>query len=110
MKPGNDLYILNEHGVPVREPDMYKWAEWYGKPDRLIHQEWVEESRISTVFLGIDHNWSGEGPPILWETMVFNGKLNGQMDRCSGTREQAEAMHAEMVARVFDAEHESQNH
>lgn len=27
--------------------------------------------RVSTVFLVLDHNYSGEGEPILFETMVF---------------------------------------
>lgn len=26
--------------------------------------------RISTVWLGLDHNW-GDGPPLIFETMVF---------------------------------------
>lgn len=108
MKPHHDLYVLDEQGEPVLETDLMKWAEWFGTPARILAQEWVAESQISTVFLGIDHNW-GDGPPILWETMVFNGRLNGEQDRCSGSREQAMAMHAEMVARVKMTEHESRN-
>ena len=30
-----------------------------------------DEITVSTVHLLIDHNWSGEGPPVLWETMCF---------------------------------------
>lgn len=26
---------------------------------------------VSTVWLGIDHNFSGRGEPLVWETMVF---------------------------------------
>ena len=33
-----------------------------------------EEIRVSTVFLGLDHNHSQEGPPILFETMIFGGE------------------------------------
>jgi len=29
---------------------------------------------ISTVWLGIDHNFSGNGPPIIFETMVFDSE------------------------------------
>jgi hypothetical protein len=36
---------------------------------------------VSTVFLGLDHDLSGNGPPILWETMVFGGPLDGHTDR-----------------------------
>ncbi len=32
-----------------------------------------------------------------WETLVFNGPWADQMDRCSGTRADAWAMHARMV-------------
>lgn len=28
---------------------------------------------VSTVWLGLDHRHFGEGPPIIFETMVFNG-------------------------------------
>lgn len=30
--------------------------------------------RISTVWLGLDHNFSGKGPPLIFETMVFKGQ------------------------------------
>jgi hypothetical protein len=59
----------------------------------------VGVSKVSTVFLCLDHQFAG-GPPILWETMVFGGALDQEQDRCSGTREQAEAMHQRMVERV----------
>ena len=26
---------------------------------------------ISTVFLGLDHNFSDQGPPIIWETLIL---------------------------------------
>ncbi len=55
--------------------------------------------KVSTVFLGLDHNF-GDGPPILWETLVFGGPMNGQQTRCAGSREQAEAMHEKMVQLV----------
>lgn len=67
--------------------------------DRHVGNETIGPARISTVFLGIDYSW-GKGPPVLWETMVFGGKLDREMNRCSGSWEQAEAMHADMVERV----------
>lgn len=59
----------------------------------------VGDSKISTVFLGLDHSF-GSSSPVLWETMVFGGELDQEQDRCSGSREQAEAMHARMVEKV----------
>jgi hypothetical protein len=92
-------YILDSNGCPVLEPDVMKWAHWFEKANRTVAMDTVGGSIVSTVFLGIDHGFDG-GPPILWETMVFSGKLDHEQDRCSGSREQAEAMHARMVKRV----------
>lgn len=36
--------------------------------------------RVSTVFLALNHQFVN-GPPILWETMVFGGPTDGDMDR-----------------------------
>lgn len=55
--------------------------------------------RVSTVFLGLDHNFRAAGPPILWETLVFGGVLDGEMRRYA-SREAALLGHQEMCARV----------
>lgn len=98
----NTNYILNKHGKPVPEPDLEKWAHWFGNnEDRIVKQEHIGKIMVSTVFLGLDHNFIREGPPILWETMVFGGPHDQVwMDRCSGSKEQAESMHQKMVRRV----------
>jgi len=97
-------YILKD-GKVVIEPDPITWAMWFEKAeDRVVKQEFIGDSKVSTVFLGLDHNFEPDGPPILWETMVFDGKLDREMDRCAGNREQAEAMHARMAQRVRAAE------
>lgn len=92
-------YILKD-GKPVMEPDIMKWAKWFETRDRIVEQTKIGSVKISTVFLGLDHNYSDSGPPVLWETMVFGGKLDSVMNRCSGSKEQAETMHQEMVRRV----------
>lgn len=96
-----DKYTLSDRGEPVPEPDIEKWAAWFecSGASRIVSKDKVGKSEVSTVFLGFDHNWRG-GPPVLWETMVFGGVMNGEQARCAGGREQAEAMHAEMLARV----------
>jgi hypothetical protein len=99
-------YRLDEKGNPIAEPDLIKWAQWFEKSERSVAQEQIGESGISTVFLGLDHSFSECGSPILWETMVFGGKLDQEQDRCGGSREQAEAMHARMVERVRKANHD----
>ena len=98
MSPGR--YILDENWKPIPEAALDKWVAWFEKAERQVAVETIGESRISTLFLGLDHNYSGTGAPILWETMVFGGPLDQEQDRCSGSKEQAQAMHAAMVKRV----------
>ncbi len=90
----NYNYILDGK-TPVVEPDLMKWARWFEKSrsERRVGKDMVGPFRVSTVFLGLDHGY-GDGPPLLFETMVFKGDDDGElwMDRCS-TWEDAEAMH-----------------
>lgn len=104
---GSGLFILDEAGTtPVGEADFVRWAEWTERartvfPLRgIVRQEHVGRSWISTVFLGI----SFESQPKLWETMIFGGKLNEFQVRCGGSKEQAEAMHADAVMAAKVAE------
>ena len=100
----NARYILNADGKPVSEPDLVAWARWYEAADRHVARDQVGDVNISTVFLGIDHSFGRPGGPVLWETMVFGGRLDQDQERCSGSREQAEAMHARMVEAVMRAQ------
>lgn len=97
MLVSRSKYILNGYGEPVRCDDLMQWAMWMERrPDpRRVALDETAEFRVSTVFLALDHNF-GDGPPILWETMVFRGESQGEMVRCAGAREQAEAMHVAM--------------
>ena len=61
-----------------------------------------EKIRVSTVFLGLDHNFFGEGPPLLYETMVFGGDLHQYCDRTS-TREEAMKAHEEALEKVLNS-------
>lgn len=92
-------YIINENGQPEPAPDLLLWARWFETADRVVAKTEVgEDIMVSTVFLGTDHQW-GDGPPILYETLVFGGELDGEMERYS-TQEDAKVGHAAMVERV----------
>lgn len=62
-------YILEGH-TAVAEHDPLTWARWFESADRHVALTEHELFRVSTVFLGLDHQF-GRGPPILFETMVF---------------------------------------
>jgi len=69
-----DNYVLAPDGrTPVIERDTLKWAAWFESADRIVRQDKIGDYVVSTVFLGIDHNWMRRGGPVLWETMVFGG-------------------------------------
>ena len=90
-------YILEGHeAVPCE--DLMEWASWFETADRSVRHDKVGAVRVSTVFLGLDHQF-GDGTPLIFETMVFGGPLDGEMDRCS-TWDQAEKQHADILARV----------
>jgi len=90
----SDKYILVGHEA-VPEPDARKWAEFFQNGNRKVARTHITSSiYVSTVFLGLDHSW-GEGPPMLFETMVFGGEHNQHCTRCS-TWLKAEVQHVEM--------------
>jgi len=92
-------YILKD-GKPVLEEDILKWAKWYESADRVLACEERGHIRVSTVFLAVDHNFYGSDQPVLWETLVFGGELDGEMDRYS-SEEEAIAGHRAMVNRAW---------
>lgn len=93
----NGLFILDGR-IPKEIEDVHEWATWYETAKRHVADERILGCRVSTIFLGIDHQY-GAGPPLVFETMIFGGPLDQEQDRCS-TWEQAEAMHKSMVDRV----------
>ena len=56
--------------------------------------------RISTVFLAINHNFSCQGEPILFETMVFGGRYDLEQERYTNW-EKAEAGHNRWVEKIM---------
>lgn len=91
-------WILDKDRNPVKVRDVLEWARFFETSDRIVKQETVGDARVSTVFLGIDHNW-GDGPPVLFETMIFGGEHDQYQERAS-TWKQAEVEHEKACALV----------
>jgi hypothetical protein len=75
--------------------DWHEYYEWKASlEENVIHvgEDMIGEARVSTVFLGIDHNYKGKGRPVLFETMVFGGPLTDYQERYC-TWEEAEKGH-----------------
>lgn len=89
----NGRYVLDEEHNAVHCPDLLTWARWMeAKEHRWIDETYLSNGyHVSTVFLGLDHSF-GEGPPLLFETMVFPSH---DMNRYS-TWDEAKEGHADM--------------
>lgn len=89
-------YIL-EDGEPVAVLDVLEWARWIeAHPDqRFVGKTPLPGGgRVSTVFLGLNHQF-GDGPPILWESMVFGA--DDEVQERYETKAEAEAGHIRLV-------------
>lgn len=66
-------HTLDEYGR--WHESMPASSDWYQRKTpigfQLSRDEVVPGVEVSTVFLAINHDFLGEGEPILWETMVF---------------------------------------
>ena len=94
-------YTLDDQGNPVLEHDLMKWAAWLEKSDRIIAKDMIDDVRVSTVFLGLDHSF-GDGPPLLFETMIFGGEHDQYQERYPN-RDAAFAGHDRAMALVRDS-------
>lgn len=103
--PVTDEFKPNTFILEGRTPvpcDITNWAKRFEdkKLRQIANTEFGDYIRISTVFLGLDHNFDGSGPPILFETMIFGSSLNEQQWRYA-TYEEAEKGHEAAVERVY---------
>ena len=89
-------YILDSH--KARPTSLKAWKIWFDKANRTVAKTDIGNVHISTVFLGIDYSF-GNGPPLLFETMIFGGKYDEYQTRCS-TWEEAETMHKKACKKV----------
>lgn len=90
-------YILDADGAPVRCDDTAAWGEWFEQAslsgDRVVARDEIGRYTVSTVFLGLDHDFTGRGPPVLWETMIFADDGYDDLD-CAGEMQRYSALDA----------------
>lgn len=91
-------YILKDK-KPVKCDDLLAWADAFEHSDNQVAFDRIGDVQISTVFLGVDHAYGQSGPPMLFETMVYGGELDKEVERCA-TWDEAEVLHKNMVERV----------
>ncbi len=74
---GDPRYYILQNGQ-VRETDFAAWAAWaYTRlREGVIRHTLIEHVNVYTVFLAFDQGYIGDGPPILFETVVQSGPVN----------------------------------
>jgi hypothetical protein len=104
---GQPMYYQRD-GTPIPRSkifdDVMEWARDFEKGNAIAHDTSIWGDEISTVFLGLDHNWSPTGPPLIYETMVFrkasDDKRRGDecyQEQCS-TEDEARHIHEHVRA------------
>lgn len=92
----------NAYHLDFTDPVDRRLWEWLTDLDyRRVARDNVEgeEVSVSTVLLNLDQAPYGGGPPLIFETMVFGGDLDGECWRYSTEAEAVEG-HARVVALV----------
>jgi len=89
----SDFYILDENKNPI-ETDLLTWGAFLEKEaykNRIVGKTKIGDKKVSTVFLGLDHRWDMDKPPLIFETMVFEDNRNEiHMERYSTWKEAEE--------------------
>lgn len=94
------VYTLNGHEAVPTE-DTAAWGKMMNGRERIVKQEYVNGIFVSTVFLGLDHQY-GDGPPLLFETMCRHPNGNWEeQERCT-TWPQALVQHRRMVIQMMN--------
>lgn len=83
--PGSGRSLFYDRAGRPMTGDEYAEAKYETMEYRRIGQDIVivgdEPCNVSTVWLGIDHNWMGRGLPIIFETMIFGGPYDQAQER-----------------------------
>ena len=88
-------YTIDENGKhqPATIDEYSAWD--VGGKRQIARDELADGVTVSTVFLGLDHQF-GNGPPLLYETMIFGGPHDQWQDRYT-SRKDAERGHRAAV-------------
>jgi len=98
-------YLLDENKKPYKVT-ITEWIQGLTDKMRSVKQETINGVFVSTVFLGLDHNFSNSPVPIVFETMLFGKVEHGEYQvRCS-TYEEALKQHEKAVNYVNSLKNE----
>jgi hypothetical protein len=88
-------HYFDWQGNPISREE---WARLF-EDERHIAEDEIDDVRVSTVWIGLDHRFLDDGPPLIFETMIFGGSLDEYCWRYATEREAREG-HARAVELV----------
>jgi len=88
----NYYKLENKKAVPCT---MLEWSMMFSTTNRTIAYDKIGDCAISTIFLGIDHSFTGR--PLIFETMVFSEE---EFCKRYETYDQAESGHKKIVSLI----------
>jgi hypothetical protein len=94
------VHYYDRHGQPIT---LDQWLALVGDLEgkRVAQDDVVTPAGrclwISTVWLGLDHNYGPTGPPVIFETMTFERGMDGVDCQRYATEAQALAGHQALV-------------
>ncbi|HEY2811797.1 MAG TPA: hypothetical protein VGJ00_10475 [Rhabdochlamydiaceae bacterium] len=99
-------YYLNDDHT-IRPCTKEEWIDqchemYEGKTSKHVADDEINGYRVSTVWLVINHNFFKEGTPLLFETMVFDGKDESIYCERHSTWDEAEEGHKKAMQWVKD--------
>lgn len=91
----------DRQGNPI---SMNEWALKFEDVSyrRIAFDKLSNGAEVSTVWLGLNHNFNG-GTPLIFETMVFNLDDNGDYQRRYSTEQEALKGHKNIVCSQLKA-------
>lgn len=101
------LYYCLIDGKIVETTDLIQWGKWLDGAfklglNRIAFDAVTDDLYVSTVFLGLDRGF--DGPPVLFETMVFarssEGECIDEIIQRYCTLEEARIGHEKIVAKL----------
>lgn len=85
--------LYDRQGKPIRYSEYVSLK--YRSEDylRIGLDEFGDGWTVSTVWLGIDHSYLRQGPPIIFETMTFGGPMDSEVHGRYATERSARIGH-----------------
>jgi hypothetical protein len=114
MEPFEKWYKIDANHN-VSKSTMTESMESKRKYGRVAWSDLGEKGVVSTVFLGLDHNYADDGEPHVFETMYFPEVFGDSPDNCNGSWEdghqercstwvEAQQQHKRVVADIINDE------